>query len=619
MPQARYQARRGARVRSASCQVPPNTVFAREITASWDQVTLPAAETQRTVSTHVTRPRRLTPAIGQPHVPPASGAVRHPVGEYPKTESPGTFAVFDALTDIVCVTTCDGTLRFLNRAGRELLGYVGSDDALVGSLFPTHTPAARELLLDEVIPAALRDGTITCDTALQTADGRVFPASQTVVVTPNAVGLPLTLTLVIRNVGIERHQAASLGESQRLFEMIARASPDLICLYDPIAERVVWMNRCVHAFLGGTECDARTLSRREMHRLVHPIDRARFRAKGARMAEAYSDSDTLASEMRVRTTGGEWRWLHTRATVFSRRETGAPLLLLGVVTDITARKKTEQQLCAERDTAEYATLAKNEFLSRISEEFRGTLHSMLGIAAEVRADREHRLTARDLGQLAELITSGTALLGTISDLHDYTQIEAGEMAVAQTLTDVREVMRASVDAFCDHPLRTRGAIALMLPDTAAPVLTDPSRLRQALSHLVASALSQSIDGLVSITMRVDADQRPLAIDVQHGGVPTDGARSESVFTPFEPTEHRASPSIRAGAGSGLGLALARAMCEMIGCSLSVARVESEHGATFRIGLPVPSRAAQLAAEFLVPNTPAVIGNADRRQDVVSSV
>jgi PAS domain S-box-containing protein len=403
------------------------------------------------------------------------------------------------------VTSFDGTLRFLNRAGRELLGHVGDDAALVGSLFPAHTPAARELLLDEVIPAALRDGTITCDTALQAADGRVFPASQTVVVTPNGVGLPLTLTLVIRNVGIERHQTSSLGESHRLFEMIARASPDLICLYDPADERVVWMNRCVHAFLGGTECDARTLSRREMHRLVHPIDRARFRANGARMAEAYGDSDTLTNELRVRTSGGQWRWLHTRATVFSRRETGAPLLLLGVATDITARKKTERQLCAERDAAEHATLARNEFLSRMSEHVRGTLHGMLGIAAEVRADREYRLTARERDQLTELISGGTTLLGTISDLHDYTQIEAGEMAVMQTLTDVRDVVRTTVDSFCDHPLRTRGAIALTLPDAAAPVLTDPSRLRQALSHLVASALSQSIDGLVTVTMRVDAD------------------------------------------------------------------------------------------------------------------
>ena len=563
------------------------------------------------MTTHFTRPRRLTPAPGP--------AYAHPVAEHAKTERPETFAVFDALTDIVCVTTFDGTLRFLNRAGRELLGYVG-DDTLVGSLFPTHTPAARELLLDEVIPAALRDGTITCDTALQTIDGRVFAASQTVVVTPNGVGLPLTLTLVIRNVGIERHQAAALGESQRLFEMIARASPDLICLYDPIDERVVWMNRCVHAYLGGAECDARTLSRREMHRLVHPTDRARLHATGTRMAGAYGDSDALASEIRVRTSGGAWRWLHARTTVFSRRETGAPLLLLGVATDITTRKKTEQQLCVERDAAELATLAKNDFLARISAEFRGNLHTMLGIAAEVHADRERRLSARELGQLTELITSGTTLLGTVSDLHDYTQIEAGELAVIQTLTDVRDLVRTTVDAFCDHPLRTRGRLTLTMPEAAAPVLTDAARLRQALSHLVADALSQSTDGGVTVTLRVDGrNDRPVAIDVQHSSEPSDGTQTDASFVPFEPAEYRASSSIRTGSGTGLGLALARVMCEMIGCTLSLSRPRSEHGATFRIGLPAPSRAALLAAEFLLPNTTLVSGNATQGQDSVASV
>ncbi len=522
--------------------------------------------------------------------------------EYPKHDFPESYAVFDALSDIVCITTGDGTLRFLNRAGRDLLGYADDDAALEGCLFPAHTPAARALLLEEVVPTALRLGKVTCDTALQTADGRIFPALQTVVVTPAAAGQPLSLTIVFRDVSIERQAAARLAESQRLFEMIARASPDLLYLYDPADERIVWMNRCVHAFLGGPERDARTLNRREMLRFVHPDDRAQFRASGARMSSAFGDSDVLTNEMRVQTPGGDWRWVHTRASVFSRRETGAPLLLLGIATDVTSRKKAELRLVSERDAAEQASNTRGEYVARMTDEFRAALHAIVGLTAEVRADRDQRLTARERSHLDDAIAHGMRLLETVSDLHDFSAIESGDLVVDQSLTDVRAVIGETVASFGDHPSLSTTSIVVDLPELAGPLLTDPVRLRQALTHLLGNALAYSRHGQVKVSLIVDGDERrPIAIDVKDAGPGIDPDRQPRIFLPFEPDFSQARPTVRRSAGTGLGLALARAMCEMIGCSLTLAKSEPGAGSTFRIGLPVPSRAARLAGEFLVPS------------------
>lgn len=530
------------------------------------------------------------------------------VAEYPKHEVLEPYAVFDALSDVVCVTSGDGTLRFLNRAGRDLLGYVDDDSALIGCIFPAHTPAARELLLDEVVPTALRLGRTTGDTALQTADGRVFPARQTVIVTPPNNGIPLRLTVVIRDVSIERHAAARLGESQRLFEMIARGSPDLIYLYDPVDERIVWMNRCAHAFLGGTERDARTLNRTEMHRLVHRDDRAQFRANAARMAAAYGDSDVLTNEMRMRTRGGSWRWIHTRASVFSRRETGAPLLLLGIATDISPHKKTEQRLIAERDAAERASFTRGEFVARMTSEFRAALHAIVGLTSEVRLDRDRRLTARELQHLDDAVAHGHRLLETVSDLHDFSAIESGDIPVEQSIVDVRDVIRDTVAAFGDHPGLVDTPLRVVTPEAPAALLTDPIRLRQALTHLVGNALAFTREGQVTITLTVEGErQTPVAIDVQDTGAGIEPERHARLFAPFEPGG--AHPiSGRRPAGTGLGLAMSRALCEMIGCTLTLVRSEIGAGSTFRIGLPVPSRAAQLAGAFPVPANGPSAGN-----------
>ena len=562
---------------------------------------LEAVETPPAV-THITRHRRhaLTPVSATTHAATVAGAGSAVRSAFQAIEEAASYAVFEALTDIVCITTPDGTLRFLNRAGRDLLGYVDDDTALIGTLFPTHTPNARALLLDEVIPAAMQQGSVTCDTALQTTDGRVFPASQTVIVSRNTGGAPHALTLVIRNVSIERQSAARLGESQRLFEMITRATPDLIYLYDPKDERIVWMNRCPHAFIGGAERDARTMTRREMHQLVHPDDRAQFRATGSLMAAAYGDTDVLAAEIRVRTDGGNWRWLHSRATVFSRRETGAPLLLLGVATDITARKKSEQNLIVARELAEYAAMVKNDFLARICDRFRGAMHEMLGIASDVAADRERRLTARELEQLHHLVANATHLLSTVSDLYDVLRIEAGEMPVHQQRVDARDLVRESVAAFADHPATAGGRIVLALPDDAAPILTDALRLRQALSHLIAHALSATGSGGVVVALHTEGPHsQPVAIDVHDGGDGIAESLQSTVFEPFELTAPITNSAISACTPTGLGLALARAMCEMVGCSLSLSPASSRRGAAFRITLPLASRAAELAAKFLV--------------------
>ncbi|MDZ7630559.1 MAG: PAS domain-containing sensor histidine kinase [Gemmatimonadaceae bacterium] len=550
--------------------------------------------------THLTRPHPavvdgLDAPTDTPSVSPSIAA------EYPKHEVLEAYAVLDAISDVVCVTTGDGTLRFLNRAGRDLLGYVDDESALIGCIFPAHTPAARTLLLDEVVPTALRLGQTTCDTALQTADGRVFPARQTVIVTPPNNGIPLRLTCVIRDVSIERQAAARLGDSQRLFEMIARGSPDLIYLYDPIDERIVWMNRCAHAFLGGAERDARTLSRTEMHRLVHRDDRELFRANAARMAAAYGDTDVLTNEMRMRTRGGEWRWINTRASVFSRRETGAPLLLLGIATDISRHKRIETRLIAERDAAERASFTRGEFVARMTDEFRAALHAIVGLTSEVRADRDRRLTARELQHLDEAVAHGNRLLETVSDLHDFSAIETGDIAVAQSLVDVRDVIRETVASFADHPGLVDTPLRLHVPEAVAPMLTDPVRLRQALTHLIGNALAFTPVGHVTVSLVVDGErQAPVAIDVQDTGDGIDAERHRRLFSPFEPSTPHPNTGRRRSAGTGLGLALARGICEMIGCTLSLVQSEVGVGSTFRIGLPVPSRAAQLAAEFPAP-------------------
>ena len=293
-------------------------------------------------------------------------------------------------------------------------------------------------------------------------------------------------------------------------------------------------------------------------------------------------------------------------------------MLLGVATDISARKQIEHNLIRARDTAVHGTRIKNDFLARVSDQFRGALNDVIGTASEVHANRERRLTASEREQLHDMITSATQLLASVSDLRDYTRIEAGEMPVHQMRVDARTVIRESVAAFADHLARDRSPITLLLPDVAAPILIDPDRLRQALSYLIANALAVSANG-VTVTLCVDGPQaHPVAIDVSDTGERIAESLQPLAFQPFDVTRQSTSSTMLPSYSTGLGLPLARALCDMVGCSLTLAPATALGGTTFRISLPTMSRAAVLAAEFLVPTTESA-GNADRGSKVLPSV
>lgn len=518
----------------------------------------------------------------------------------PRTIDDDRFAIFDAMSDIVAVTTGDGRLCFLNRAGRNTLGFRDDDPALLGGLFPMHTLAARELLFDEVVPAARALGQVNSDTALQSLDGRVFPASQTVIATPGIDGTVETLTFVIRDVSMDSQAAARVADSQRLFESITRSSPDLMFLYDPIDQRVLWMNRCIHAFLGGTERDARTLNRRELLRLVHKDDRVLVGEHAARMSAAYGD-EMLAVDVRMRTSGARPRWISTRSTVFSRRETGAPLLLLGVATDVTARKQLETRLRHDRAEAEEATRLKTRFLTRMCREFRGSIHGIVGALTELERNRDCRLTARELEQVHETIERGTNLLETVADIRDFTAIESGEMTVSQEATELTEVIQATVASFAGHPTVVAQPVIVRTPAAPVALFTDGARLRQALTHIIGLALDYDTDRPLEVTLTTRAaDGSPEAIAIHAAGwcvAPADHAR---LMEPFEPAECPSRTRWSRDSGTGLTLSLARALCEMLGCYLELATDPEDGGLTFRIELPAPTRAATLARHFPMP-------------------
>jgi signal transduction histidine kinase len=235
-----------------------------------------------------------------------------------------------------------------------------------------------------------------------------------------------------------------------------------------------------------------------------------------------------------------------------------------------------------------ASQAQNRrFVADVSHELRTPLTALV---AEASILREHLgALPPDARRTGELLVADVARLRTLVDeLMELSRFDsAAEQAAHEPIELVRLVRAVAAARLPDA--------ALVLPEEAVVVVTDPRRIERILGNLLDNAREHAPNAPVEIGLRVLPDTVVLSVADAGPGVPED--RLERIFDRF----YKADPS-RQGGSSGLGLAIAAENAALIGGSLS-ARNRSAGGLRFDLRLPV--------TEPLPGGDPAATGGPDR--------
>jgi PAS domain S-box-containing protein len=132
-------------------------------------------------------------------------------------------AILDGTPDFVGMTDPAGSNVYLNRAWRRLLGRGEDEDVSALKIADCHPAWAARIVLEEGVPAAVRDGAWFGRTAVQAADGREIPVLQLILCHRNTLGDVTQLSTIARDLTeLERVQAdrraleSQLQEAQKL-------------------------------------------------------------------------------------------------------------------------------------------------------------------------------------------------------------------------------------------------------------------------------------------------------------------------------------------------------------------------------------------------------------------
>ena len=303
---------------------------------------------------------------------------------------------------------------------------------------------------------------------------------------------------------------------------------------------------------------------------LHADDRVRVRegiANTAGSGQPYVD-DCRA----LRLDDGGHRWIAIAANAHQRVHASAPAVL-GIVQDITDRKRSEEEQARVVDELSRAVHISEMFVGILSHDLRNPLSAILGgaqlLGAEVKDPKSARI-------LSLVINSGERMGRMIEQLLDFTRVRLGEgIPLDRDRVDLadlaREIVAEGKSANPSSSLRVSA-----LGDTAGP--WDRDRIFQVVSNLVGNALQH---GTASGNIDVVIDGRTpdsvtLAVENQ-GAIPAH--LLPVIFNPFRGTLQKRGKS----KGLGLGLYVARQIVLAHGGKLQVEATST--GTVFTMTLP----------------------------------
>ena len=396
---------------------------------------------------------------------------------------------------------------------------------------------------------------------------------------------------------LERREAM-LVESKQQLSATTRSALDAVVVTDADGNIIDWNDSAVTCF-GFTREEVMGT---DMATLIFPAEQRQIHRQRLQMLRECGSPKLLGQRTELIALNADGEEFPVELAVGISRNLKQPVFV-SYLRDISDRKRAELDLTRALQKAKSANSAKARFLAVMSHEMRTPLNGVIGTLdllerTDLNPDQELLVTTA--------LNSGEALLAQITDVLDFSKLEAGKLAFDLAPVSPNELL-SKVRSVLTSQARERGNTIHVDIDSAVPswISGDYMRLRQVLLNFASNAVKFTSRGEVRMDARVVGlvdDKFTIRFAVTDSGI---GIASESIPLLFREFSMVDDSYRRQSGGTGLGLAICKGIVEAMDGQIGV-NSQVGRGSTFWFTATFASVAAPLVECIAVSDQPAEV-------------
>lgn len=223
------------------------------------------------------------------------------------------------------------------------------------------------------------------------------------------------------------------------------------------------------------------------------------------------------------------------------------------------RNQNEIELKEAKETAEYASKAKETFLANVSHEIRTPMNGIIGLTRLLDKTPLNEIQRRYISAVKQ---SGEYLLVIINDLLDYSKIVAGHMEFEHIPFSLDNILNNINHTYSLKAMEKGIEFRINCADEVPRTLVgDPVRLNQIIVNLIGNSIKFTEKGYVELRIQLihqSNNRASIKFTVKDTGI---GIAKDKLDTVFESYKQAESATARKYGGTGLGLSIVKKLVE----------------------------------------------------------